>query len=87
MHSEFDAFCHFGLDPLHVANEGRMIVVLPAEVADEALEILRRFPVAQNVRTIGGVYAGQSGRVVLESVVGTSRVVEMLHGEQLPRIC
>lgn len=76
-----------GLDPLHVANEGRMIVILPANAADEALEILRRHPESQNARNIGTISAEQTGRVVLESIVGTSRVVEMLHGEQLPRIC
>jgi len=76
-----------GLDPLHVANEGRMIVVLPPGAADDALEILRSFPVSQNAGSIGQISAGQPGRVVLESVVGTSRMVEMLHGEQLPRIC
>ena len=76
-----------GLDPLHVANEGRMIVVLPAEAADRALETLQLFSESQNARRIGQMAPGQAGRVVLKSVVGTTRVVEMLHGEQLPRIC
>ena len=76
-----------GLDPLHVANEGRMIVLLPAAHAGEALGLLRQFPTSQNAVKIGTISAGQKGRVVLESIVGTSRVVEMLHGEQLPRIC
>jgi len=76
-----------GLDPLHVANEGRMIVLLPAAHADQALAVLRQFPVAQNAVRIGSISAGQKGRVVLESIIGTARVVEMLHGEQLPRIC
>jgi len=76
-----------GLDPLHVANEGRMIVLLPAAHADAALEVLRRFPVSQNAVIIGGISAGKKGAVVLESIIGTRRVVEMLHGEQLPRIC
>jgi len=76
-----------GLDPLHVANEGRMVVILPADAASEALDVLRRFPVSQNAVRIGAISAGQKGSVVLESIVGTNRVVEMLHGEQLPRIC
>jgi hydrogenase expression/formation protein HypE len=76
-----------GLDPLHVANEGRMIVILPAGADEEALALLRRFRVSQNAVRIGTILAGRKGQVVLESVVGTSRVVEMLHGEQLPRIC
>lgn len=76
-----------GLDPLHVANEGRMIALLPAEHADAALALLRKFPVSQDAVSIGSISAGKKGTVVLESIIGTSRVVEMLHGEQLPRIC
>jgi hydrogenase expression/formation protein HypE len=76
-----------GLDPLHVANEGRMVVILPAAAAAEALAVLRRFPVSGRSVQIGVISAGRKGQVVLESLVGTNRVVEMLHGEQLPRIC
>jgi len=76
-----------GLDPLQVANEGRLIVLLPAEHADEALAVLRRFPVSQNVTRIGHVLGGRNGAVMLESLIGTNRAVEMPHGEQLPRIC
>jgi hydrogenase expression/formation protein HypE len=76
-----------GLDSLHVANEGRMILLVPAEHADEALVLLRQFPVSQNAVRIGHISGGKKGTVVLESIIGTSRVVEMLHGEQLPRIC
>lgn len=76
-----------GLDPLHVANEGRMIVLLPEVAADEALAVLRRFPVSHNAARIGSVVSGPKGGVVLESVIGTARVVALPHGEQLPRIC
>ena len=76
-----------GLDTLHVANEGRMIVLLPAEHADEALLLMRQFPVSQNAVRIGQLSGGKKGSVVLESIIGTDRVVDMLHGEQLPRIC
>jgi hydrogenase expression/formation protein HypE len=76
-----------GLDPLHVANEGRMIVLLPAEHADEALLLMRQFPASQNAVRIGQLSGGKKGSVVLESIIGTDRVVDMLHGEQLPRIC
>jgi hydrogenase expression/formation protein HypE len=76
-----------GLDPLHVANEGRMIAILPEEAVEQALSVLSSFPVAQNAVRIGAIAGEQKGRVVLESIVGTRRVVEMLHGEQLPRIC
>lgn len=76
-----------GLDPLYVANEGRFIAILPPEHAETASEILRRFPVSANSCKIGTINAEQSGRVVLESSIGTRRIVEMLPGEQLPRIC
>lgn len=76
-----------GLDPLHVANEGRMIVILPEGAAAEALAILRRFSVSRDAVEIGMISPGQNGSVVIESLVGTSRVVELPHGEQLPRIC
>ena len=76
-----------GLDPLHVANEGRMIVLLPEEAIEQALTVLSEFPVTQNAVRIGTIAGEQKGRVVLESIVGTRRVVEMLHGEQMPRIC
>ncbi|MDF1859963.1 MAG: hydrogenase expression/formation protein HypE [Verrucomicrobiales bacterium] len=76
-----------GLDPLHVANEGRMIAILPEESVEEAISVLSEFPVTQNALRIGTIAGEQKGRVVLESIVGTRRVVEMLHGEQLPRIC
>ena len=76
-----------GLDPLHVANEGRMIAILPEESVEQAISVLSEFPVTQNAVRIGTIAGEHKGRVVLESIVGTRRVVEMLHGEQLPRIC
>lgn len=76
-----------GLDPLYVANEGRFIAIIPEAFFEAALEVLRRFPVSANSVKIGTIYAEQSGRVVLESNIGTRRIVEMLPGEQLPRIC
>jgi len=76
-----------GLDPLHVANEGRFVAILPETAAAEALAVLRRFPVSQDAVRVGSIEAGPPGRVVLHSLVGTTRIVEMLHGEPLPRIC
>lgn len=76
-----------GLDPLYVANEGRMIVVLPEHTAKTALEILSGFPETTHSRAIGEIGTKRSGQVVLKSTLGTHRVVEMLPGEQLPRIC
>ncbi len=76
-----------GLDPLYVANEGRMIAIVPEDAAANALEILASFPETADARAIGTIKEGVSGQVVLASTVGTRRIVDMLPGDQLPRIC
>ena len=76
-----------GLDPLHVANEGRFVAFVRAEDADRALEILRRHPVSRAAVRIGAVVADRPGRVTALGLLGATRVVDMLSGEQLPRIC
>lgn len=76
-----------GLDPLYVANEGKLIAIVAREAADEALATLRAHPLGREAAIIGQVVAEHPGRVFLRSRIGGSRVVEMLSGEQLPRIC
>jgi hydrogenase expression/formation protein HypE len=76
-----------GLDPLYVANEGRFAVFLPEAQADRALDILRAFEVSRRSARIGTVLEAHPGTVVLRSSIGGSRVLDMLSGEQLPRIC
>jgi hydrogenase expression/formation protein HypE len=76
-----------GLDPLYVANEGRFAAFLPAGQADRALEALRAAPVSAQAVRIGTVVEEGPGSVVLVSRIGGRRVVDMLSGEQLPRIC
>jgi hydrogenase expression/formation protein HypE len=76
-----------GLDPLYVANEGRFVALIPAAQADQALAILRQHSVSHQAALIGQVEAGPSGLLTLTTSVGTSRVVDLLSGEQLPRIC
>jgi hydrogenase expression/formation protein HypE len=76
-----------GLDPLYVANEGRFAVFVPAEQADAALEIMKSIAVSQGSVRIGTVEATPGRLVVLQSRIGGNRVVDMLSGEQLPRIC
>jgi hydrogenase expression/formation protein HypE len=76
-----------GLDPLHVANEGRFIAFVPAEQAKRAVEVLWGEPLAGDARMIGGVAGGSTGRVVMRTRLGTRRIVDMHSGEQLPRIC
>ena len=76
-----------GFDPLYVANEGRFICILPAAEADRALRIMRAHPLGAEACLIGRVTEDASGLVTMRSRIGASRVVDMLSGEQLPRIC
>lgn len=76
-----------GFDPLYVANEGRFVAFVPAEQADMALAVLRSVPLTAGASRIGTVGEAPDGLVVLRSRIGASRVVDMLSGEQLPRIC
>jgi len=76
-----------GLDPLYVANEGRFAVFLPSSEAVRALDILKRFPVCSRPAQIGVVETDNPGTVLLRSRAGGNRVLDMLSGEQLPRIC
>jgi len=76
-----------GIDPLYVANEGRLVAVVAPEAADVALAALRAHPLAGEAAAIGEVRAEPPGMVVLETAFGGSRVVDMLAGDPLPRIC
>ncbi len=76
-----------GLDPLYVANEGKLIAVVPPEDADRALDAMRAHPLGASAAIVGTVVAEYPGMVVLRTRVGGERVVTLLAGEQLPRIC
>ena len=76
-----------GLDPLYVANEGKLIAVVPADDADRLVAVMRAHPLGRNAALIGQVVAEHPGMVTMRSVVGGERVVTLLSGEQLPRIC
>jgi hydrogenase expression/formation protein HypE len=76
-----------GLDPFYVANEGKLIAIVPEEQADVALQALRGHPYGREAARIGRVVAEHTGRVVLETLLGTHRLLDMMAGEQLPRIC
>ena len=76
-----------GLDPLYVANEGKMVAIVAPEAAETALETLRAHEHGRNALAIGRVTEAHPGRVVLRTALGARRVVDMLVGEQLPRIC
>ena len=76
-----------GLDPLYVANEGRFVAFVPADVAGQALAVLRDAPGGSDAAIIGRVTANNSRAVLLDGLIGGTRVLDMLSGEQLPRIC
>lgn len=76
-----------GLDPVYVANEGRFAAILPSSQARKAVEVLRQHEVTEGARLLGRVKADPKGLVLLKSLFGGTRVLDMLSGEQLPRIC
>ncbi|RME76469.1 MAG: hydrogenase expression/formation protein HypE [Chloroflexi bacterium] len=76
-----------GLDPLYVANEGKMLVIVAREAADAVLAAMKDHPLGREAAIIGEVVEEHPGRVFLRSRIGGSRVVDMMSGEQLPRIC
>jgi hydrogenase expression/formation protein HypE len=76
-----------GLDPLYVANEGRLLVFVPREDADKVLSAMRAHAQGTESAIIGEVIPDSSGMVVMTTRIGGNRVVDMLSGEQLPRIC
>lgn len=82
------AACEFlGLDPLYAANEGKVVLAVAAEAVDAALAALRVHPLGREAVRIGQVTAEHAGRVVLHTPYGARRIVQMLTGAQLPRIC
>ncbi len=86
--AEVTAACELlGLDPLHVANEGRFIAFVAPEDAQRAIALLRRHAVTSAADVIGKVAGGPAGQVSCRGPFGVQRVIDMLNGEQLPRIC
>jgi hydrogenase expression/formation protein HypE len=76
-----------GLDPLYVANEGRFVAFIAEDDAERAIEFLRSHPLCEGAQMIGQVSDDAQGLVTLRTEIGSTRVVELLSGEQLPRIC
>lgn len=80
-----------GLDPLYLANEGKLICILPQEKAEAALGVMREFAEGRDAARIGRLMepqgAASAGQVILETGLGGKRLLSMLEGEQLPRIC
>lgn len=76
-----------GLDPLYVANEGKVLVIVPARAADVVLSAMKSHPLGRSSCQIGEIVSDDPGRVFLRTRIGGHRLVDMLRGEQLPRIC
>jgi hydrogenase expression/formation protein HypE len=76
-----------GLDPLHVANEGKLVAIVPAAAAEAVLAAMRAVPEGAEAVEIGRVVADHPSMVTVRTIVGSQRIVDMLVGEQLPRIC
>ena len=76
-----------GLDPMYIANEGRFVAFVPQEQAATALEVLRRGPGGENAAIIGRVTENAKAIATLQSRLGSTRIIDLLSGEQLPRIC
>jgi len=76
-----------GFDPLYVANEGKLVAIVPAADAERVLARMRRNQYGTRSVVIGEVTDEHPGRVVMTTCLGASRIVDMLVGELLPRIC
>ncbi|WP_193195380.1 hydrogenase expression/formation protein HypE [Nostoc sp. MG11] len=76
-----------GLDPLYLANEGKLVVIVPGENAEVVLSAMKSHPSGKDACIIGEVIPSPPGVVLLKTAFGTERIVDMLVGEQLPRIC
>jgi len=76
-----------GLDPLYMANEGKLVAVVPRDAAAAVLAAMRAHPAGADAAIIGEVDERPAGIVVLQTGFGGERIVDMLVGEQLPRIC
>jgi hydrogenase expression/formation protein HypE len=76
-----------GLDPLYVANEGKLIVVVSERDADRVLSSMRKNPLGREANIIGEIVDRHPGIVLMRTVIGGRRIIDMIAGEQLPRIC
>ena len=76
-----------GFDPLYVANEGKLVAVVSPEAAPKVLEAMKRHELGSDSADIGFVTASNPGQVIMKTALGSSRIIDMLAGEQLPRIC
>ena len=76
-----------GLDPLYVANEGKCLIIVAPEKSEAVLAAVREHPAGRAAADVGEVIEEHAGQVTLRSRIGGMRIVDMMSGEQLPRIC
>ena len=88
VHESVQGACEvLGLDPLYVANEGKLVAIVAPEMAEEVLQQMRRDELGRDAAIIGEVVADHPGMVLMKTEVGGTRVLDVMFGEQLPRIC
>lgn len=88
IHPQVKAACELmGYDPLYVANEGKLVAVVPAEDAEGMVRVMRKNRYGAQASIVGDVIDKHPGRVMMKTVLGTTRIVDMITGELLPRIC
>ncbi len=86
--SEVRTACEMlGFDPIYIANEGKAVIILPESDAEKALSSLQRHPYGKDAVKIGSVIDNKQARVLMQTPFGSKRIIEMLSGEMLPRIC
>ncbi len=76
-----------GFDPLYIANEGKMLMVVDSADSEKVLSVMKESPEGKDAVVIGEIVEGHPGRVILDTEIGGKRIVEMRAGDQLPRIC
>jgi hydrogenase expression/formation protein HypE len=85
---EIKAACEIlGFDPLYLANEGKVVVIAPEESAQTIIKTMRQNPLGKESQIIGEIVKDSKGKVIMKTEIGGSRIIEMLAGDQLPRIC
>ncbi len=88
VHPEVNAACEMlGFDPLYIANEGKLVCIVPREDAEKVLVVMKKTRYGEGSVIIGEVAEAPKGRVLLKTAIGSTRIVDMLAGEMLPRIC
>jgi hydrogenase expression/formation protein HypE len=88
IHDQVRSACELlGLDPLYVANEGKLVAIVAPEAAESVLAAMRRDPLGADAAVIGTVGKQRAGTVTMKSAFGSTRIVDLLAGDQLPRIC